>query len=139
MKHRVQGRILGRPADERLALRRNLLTELFDHGRITTTEAKAKAVRGEAEKMISIAKRGLKAVKTAEGEGEAAEKAGQLKQANARQLLKGRLNGGNVVRKIFEEIAPRYEERAGGYTRLLKLRPRRGDAAPLVILELVEE
>lgn len=137
MKHGVHGRILGRPAHERTALRRILMTELFDHGRITTTEAKAKAIRGEAEKMITIAKRGLKAVKTAEGE--TAETAGRLKQANARKLLEGRLDGNKVVRKLFEEIAPRYEERKGGYTRILKLGPRKGDAAEMVILELVEE
>ncbi len=137
MKHQVRGRILGRPTHERIALRRILMTELFDHGRIQTTEAKAKAIRGEAEKMISIAKRSLKAVKSAEGEE--AEKAGKLKQANARKLLEGRLDGAKVVRKLFEEIAPRYEERKGGYTRILKLGPRKGDNAPLVILELVEE
>jgi len=137
MKHRVTGRILGRPSDERIALRRNLLTELFDHGRITTTEAKAKAVRGEAEKMITLAKRGIKAAKTSEDE--AAEKAGRLKQANARHMLEGRLNGNKVVRKIFEEIAPRYEERKGGYTRIVKIGQRKGDAAAMVILELVEE
>ncbi len=136
MKHRVQGRILGRPSDERIALRRILLTQLFEHGKIKTTEAKAKAVRGEAEKMITIAKRGIKA---AQAEGDEAQKVGKIKQANARQLLKGRLHGDKVVRKVFEEIAPRYAERKGGYTRLLKLGPRKGDAAEMVILELVEE
>ena len=137
MKHRVHGRILSRPSDERIALRRILFSQLFDLGKITTTEAKAKAIRGEAEKMITIAKRGLKAA-SAEGD-EAAVKAGKVRQANARQLLKGRLDGDKIVRKIFEEIAPRYAERKGGYTRLLKLGPRHGDAAPMVILELVEE
>ncbi|MBM4424780.1 MAG: 50S ribosomal protein L17 [Chloroflexi bacterium] len=132
----MQGRILGRPSDERIALRRILITQLFEHGKIRTTEAKAKSVRGEAEKMITIAKRGLKAAQT---EGEEAQKAGRLKQANARQLLKGRLNGDKIVRKVFEEIAPRYAERKGGYTRILKLGQRRGDAAEMVILELVEE
>jgi len=137
MKHGIYGRILGRPTHERIALRRILMTELFDHGRIKTTEAKAKAVRGEAEKMITIAKRGIKAAKSAEGEE--AEKAGKLRQANARKLLEGRLDGSKVVRKLFEEIAPRYEERKGGYTRILKLGARKGDAAKMVILELVEE
>lgn len=137
MRHGIKGRILGRPSHERTALRRILMTELFDHGRIQTTEAKAKAIKSEVEKMISIAKRGLKAAKSAEGE--AAQQAGKLKQANARKLLEGRLNGAKVVRKLFEEIAPRYEERNGGYTRILKLGPRKGDAAPMVILELVEE
>ena len=135
MNHGVRGRILGRPTHERNALRRNLITELFDHGRITTTEAKAKAVRGEAEKMITIAKRGLKAGQ-AEEDG---QPAGRLKQAHARQLLEGRLHGDKVVRKVFEEIAPRYAERKGGYTRLVKIGARKGDAAKMVILELVEE
>ncbi len=137
MRHQVRGRILSRPSDERIALRRILLSQLFDLGKIKTTEAKAKAIRGEAEKMITIAKRGIKAA-SAEGD-EAAMKAGKLRQANARMLLKGRLNGDKIVRKIFEEIAPRYAERKGGYTRLLKLGPRSGDAAKMVILELVEE
>jgi large subunit ribosomal protein L17 len=137
MKHGIKGRILGRPSHERTALRRILMTELFDHGRIKTTEAKAKAMRGEAEKMISIAKRSIKLAKSAEGDE--AQAAGRLRQANARKLLEGRLDGAKVVRKLFEEIAPRYEERKGGYTRILKLGPRKGDAAPMVILELVEE
>ncbi len=132
MRHGVHGRILGRPSNERIALRRILLSQLFEHGKITTTEAKAKAVRGEAEKMITIAKRGLKA-------GAAEDGAGKAQQAHARQLLKGRLDGDKIVRKIFEDIAPRYAERKGGYTRLLKLNPRVGDAAKMVILELVEE
>lgn len=138
MKHRISGRILGRPSDERIALRRNLITELFDHGRIQTTEAKAKAIRGEAEKMITLAKRGIQAVKNAEGDD--AERAGKLRQDSARRLLEGRLHGDKVVRKVFEEIAPRYLERPGGYTRILKLdQLRKGDASRMVILELVEE
>lgn len=135
MRHGVRGRILGRPSNERIALRRNLITELFDHGRITTTVAKAKAVRSEAEKMITIAKHGLQAAQ-AEGEG---EKQGRQKQASARQLLEGRLHGDKVVRKLFEEIAPRYLERKGGYTRIVKLGQRKGDSAEMVVLELVEE
>ena len=138
MRHRIRGRILGRPSDERVALRRILLTQLFEHGRINTTQAKAKAIRGEAEKMISIAKRGIKAAQV-EGDDEAAARAGRVKQANARQLLKGRLFGDDVVRKIFDEIAPRYAERNGGYTRIVRTRIREGDAAKMVILELVEE
>jgi large subunit ribosomal protein L17 len=138
MRHRLYGAILGRPSDERIALRRNLISELFDHGRIKTTEAKAKAVRGEAEKLITIAKRGLSAAKSAEGDD--AQRVGNLRQDSARRLLEGRLFGDKVVRKVFEEIAPRYMDRPGGYTRILKLDLlRKGDAARLVILELVEE
>ncbi len=137
MKHQVRGRILGRPSDERIALRRILLTQLFEHGKIKTTEAKAKAIRAEAEKMITMAKRGIKAaVDSAGGEN---ERTGKLKQAHARQMLEGRLNGNKIVRKIFEDIAPRYAERKGGYTRLIKLGLRKGDASRIVMLELVEE
>lgn len=135
MRHRISGRILGRPSDERIALRRILLSQLFEHGRIQTTEAKAKAVRGEAEKMITIAKKGLKAVEAAGDD----DRGGKLKKAQARQLLQGRLNGDAIVRKVFDEIAPRYAERKGGYTRILKLGMRSGDAAKMVVLELVEE
>lgn len=128
---------MGRPSDERIALRRILLTQLFEHGKIKTTEAKAKAIRAEAEKMITMAKRGIKAaVDSAGGEN---ERTGKLKQAHARQMLEGRLNGNKIVRKIFEEIAPRYTERKGGYTRLIKLGLRKGDASRIVMLELVEE
>ncbi len=137
MRHKVTGAILGRPSDERIALRRSLITELFDHGRIKTTQAKAKAVRGEAEKMITIAKRGLKAAK--DSAGSETERVGKVRQDSARRLLEGRLYGDKVVRKVFEEIAPRYLERPGGYTRILKLGLRKGDASQMVILELVEE
>jgi large subunit ribosomal protein L17 len=125
MRHKVHGRKLGRSSDQRAALRRILLKQLFTHGRIRTTEAKAKAIKGEAEKIISIAKRGLKA--------------GELQIVHARRLTLSRLNDKTVVDKLFEDIAPRYAERAGGYTRLLRIGQRLGDAAPMVLLELVEE
>jgi large subunit ribosomal protein L17 len=125
MRHKVSGRKLGRSSAQRNALRRTLLNQLFTHGRIRTTEAKAKAIRGEAERIISIAKRGLKA--------------GELRTVSARRLTLSRLNDKAVVEKLFGDIAPRYAERAGGYTRILKLGPRLGDAAPIVLLELVEE
>lgn len=125
MRHSVFGRKLGRPSDQRSALRRNLLNQLFTHGRIRTTEAKAKAIKGEAEKIISIAKRGLKA--------------GELQAVHARRLTLSRLNDKGTVEKLFADIAPRYAERAGGYTRILRVGQRLGDAAPIVLLELVEE
>lgn len=125
MRHRVYGRTLGRPSDQRKALRRNLMTELFEHERIRTTEAKARSVRSEAERLITLAKRGLRE--------------GNARQVHARRLAAARLNGPEAVRKLFDEIAPRYAERKGGYTRLLKLGPRLGDAAPMALLELVEE
>ena len=125
MRHKVHGRKLGRSSAQRNALRRILLNQLFTHGRIRTTEAKAKAIKGEAEKIISIAKRGIKA--------------GELQIVHARRLTLSRLNDKTVVDKLFADIAPRYAERAGGYTRLLRVGQRLGDAAPMVLLELVEE
>ena len=125
MRHKVAGRKLGRSTGQRRALRRNLLTELFRHERIRTTRAKATAVRGEAEKMITKAKRG--------------NAAGEAKTIHARRLASAMLNDSEVVKKLFDDIAPRYVERPGGYTRVLKLGPRLGDAAEMVILELVEE
>jgi large subunit ribosomal protein L17 len=122
MRHRVAGRKLGRSSGQRRALFRNLITELFRHRRITTTEAKAKAVRGEAEKLITVAKNSL------DKESDAHER---------RQVLKT-ITDSEVVRELFENIAPEYKDRPGGYTRIIKLGPRQGDAAPMAILELVE-
>ena len=117
MPHQIAGRHLGRNTAQRKALFRGLITELFRHERITTTEAKAKAVRGDAEKLITLAKRG---------------------DVHARQLANRTLLDKAVSKKLFETLGPRYKERPGGYTRLLKLGPRQGDAAPMVILELVD-
>lgn len=125
MRHRVAGHRLSRSTGHRTALRRTLVTELFRHERIRTTRAKAEAVRGAAEKLITTAKRG--------------NAAGELKAVHARRLAAARLNDGEVVKKLFDEIAPRYSERPGGYTRLVKLGPRLGDAAEMVLLELVED
>jgi large subunit ribosomal protein L17 len=114
---------LGRSTGHRRALFRNLCTELFRHERIKTTEAKAKAVRGQAEKMITIAKKGR-----AEG-GNA---------IHARRRLVAGLNDPKIAKKVFDEFAERYESRPGGYTRILRLGPRRGDGAEMVYLELVD-
>ncbi len=122
MRHKVSGYKLGRSTAQRTALRRSLVTELIDHGRIQTTEAKCKAIRDQAEKLITIAKGGL-----------VEDKARQL---HARRLVAGRVNGGaETVRKLFTDIAPRYADRKGGYTRISKLGPRKGDNAPLAIIE----
>lgn len=128
MRHRVAGKKLNRSSGQRRALRRNLVTELFRHERIKTTRAKAQAIRGQAEKLITLAKRGLEA----EEEGDLA------RGVHARWLAAGRLNDPTMVTKLFEELVPRYSERAGGYTRIYKLGPRKGDGAPMVLLELVE-
>lgn len=133
MRHGVKGRILSRPPNQRTALRRILLSQLFEHGKIRTTVAKAKAIRGEAEKMITIAKNGIKAVQADE------TAVGKLKQFHAHQLLEARLDGRPIVRKIFDDIAPRYLERKGGYTRITRIGLRKGDASQMVMLELVEE
>ena len=117
MRHRVGGRQLKRDSAERRALFRNLITDLFRHGKIRTTEAKAKAIRGQAEKLISLSKRGdLHA------------------RRQALQVVRDR----KVMKELFDTIGPRYGDRRGGYTRLIKLGPRQGDAAPMVQLELVE-
>ena len=108
----------------RNALFRNLITALFQHGCIQTTEAKAKAIRGDAERLITIAKR--------------------VNRDDAASLVHARREVAKIVRdedtatKIFTELAPKYQERQGGYTRIMKLGARQGDAAPMVLLELVD-
>jgi large subunit ribosomal protein L17 len=124
MRHRVAGVKLSRSKDERLALRRNLIKQLFEHERIRTTSSKAEAVRGQAERLITLAKLG--------------NQAGDAKMVHARRLAASRLSDAGAVKKLFDDIAPRYENRPGGYTRIIKLGPRHGDAAEIVILELVE-
>lgn len=123
MRHRVAGRRLGRSSGHRRALRRNLITELFRHERLKTTEAKAKAIRSDAEKLITLAKRGLQ---------------DDSYTLHARRQAVAALNDPTIAKKLFDELAPRYEEREGGYTRLYKLGRRQGDGALLVVLELVE-
>ena len=109
-------RKLGRDSSARKALFRSVLTSFFRHGRIETTETKAKEVSGLADQLITLAKRGDLA---------------------ARRTAIARLYDEDVVRKLFDEIADKYKDRQGGYTRILKLGPRRGDAAPMALLELV--
>ena len=109
-------RMGGSPAHERLMLS-NLATQLFEHGRITTTEAKAKRLRPYAEHLITFAKRG---------------------DLHARRQVLKRVRDKSVVHVLFEEIGPRYENRPGGYTRIVKLGPRKGDNAPMALIELVE-
>lgn len=122
MRHRVAGKKLGRSTGHRKALRRNQIKQLFTYGRIKTTEAKAKSVRPEAEKLITLAKRGL---------------ADENYGVHARRLATARLGDRRAMQLLFDEIAPRYEERPGGYTRIVKLGPRQGDGAEMVVLELV--
>ena len=125
MRHKVAGRRLDRHQGARNALRRTLVKQLFEHERIRTTSAKAKAIRGQAEKLITLAKH-----------GNAADE--DSKKVHARRLAASRLENAEIVMKLFDDIAPRYADRPGGYTRILKLGPRRGDSAEMVLLELVE-
>ena len=117
MRHRIAWRSLNRDKDQRRALFRSLITELLRHERIETTEAKAKAMRADAEKMITLGKRG---------------------DVHARRLASQTIIDPDVTKKLFEKLGPRYKERKGGYTRIFKVGPRLGDAAPVVILELVD-
>jgi large subunit ribosomal protein L17 len=125
MRHQVAGYRLGRSKAARIALRRNLIKQFFTHERIRTTRAKAAAIRGEAERLITIARNSA--------EGTDAEK------VHAQRMVASRLGDNRLNKRLFEEIAPRFANRPGGYTRVLKLGPRMGDSAEMVILELVEE
>lgn len=123
MRHQVAGRILGRDTTHRKALFRNLIKSLYTHERIMTTEAKARAIRADAEKLITKAKHAL-----AEGGN----------RVHAQRQLVAFLNDKTIAKKVFDEFAPRYATRNGGYTRMIKLGKRQGDAADMVILELVD-
>lgn len=117
MRHNVSGRKLNRTPAHRKALYRNLVTALFKHERIETTVPKAKEARSLAEKLITFAKRG---------------------DLHARRQAARRINEPEVLQKLFAEIGPRYADRPGGYTRILRLGARRGDNAELALLELVD-
>ena len=117
MRHRIAGRKLSRPANHRWALYRNLVTDLLRYEKIITTEAKAKEIRGLAEKTITLGKEG---------------------SLSSRRRALAFVNDKKIVDKVFDELASRYTERPGGYTRLVKLGPRLGDNAPMVQLEMVE-
>lgn len=126
MRHRVSGHHLGRSSAHRVALFRNLMTELFRHERIRTTRAKAQAIRSEAEHLVTVAKRG----KT--------KRDAEEFDVHERRQVNSVLRDPAVVKKLFDEIAPRFMERPGGYTRIIKEGPRLGDGAEMVILELVD-
>jgi large subunit ribosomal protein L17 len=122
MRHRIKGYKLGRNGAQRKALFRNLIRELYTHERITTTEAKARAIRSDAEKLITKAKRGL---------------AEDGNRVHAQRQVVAYLNDKNVTHKLFEDLAPRYADRNGGYTRIVKIGKRFGDAADMAVIELV--
>ncbi|MDY0302120.1 MAG: 50S ribosomal protein L17 [Trichlorobacter sp.] len=118
MRHNKSGRRLGRTTSHRIAMFRNMVTSLLSHERIITTDAKAKELRSVAEKMITLGKRG---------------------DLHAHRQAASFIREKSVVTKLFNTIAPRYKERQGGYTRIIKLGQRAGDAAPMSVIELVEE
>lgn len=177
MRHRVAGKRLSRSSGQRKALYRNLITELFRHGRIQTTQAKAVAIRSAAEKLITLSRRGQSEAILARARAQ--DRAGlealvqkkraekilamvqEIKEGNldsetrakreaeleayvrgmgvhVRRQAAGRLNDPEVVKKLFNELGPRYQDRPGGYTRIFKLGRRKGDAAPLALIELIE-
>ncbi len=166
MRHRVAGRRLGRDTNHRKALRRNLISELFRHGKIKTTEAKAKAVRGQAEKMITLARnrgdaerlmelaedgndatlrRALTEVQATrllrlveDGDGDGLEREARAIAVHAQRLVGRDIHDKDVLYKLFHDIAPRYLNRPGGYTRIVRGEQRKGDAAQMVYLMLVE-
>ena len=117
MRHRVAGRKLGRVSSHRLATLRNMSTSLFERARIRTTLMKAKELRPFAEKLVTLSKKG---------------------GLHRRRLAARHIRDPKVLRKLFDEISPRYQDRPGGYTRILKLGPRQGDGAEMALLELVD-
>lgn len=141
MRHRVSGRKLGRDTAHRNALRKNMIADLICHEQILTTEGKARMLRPAAEKIITLAKRGL-----AKGADDPAREVHARRLAAARVARirefedeSGYLEEVDVIKKLFNDIAPRYAERNGGYTRMIKVGKRPGDNADMAILMLVDE
>ena len=124
MRHQVAGYKLGRNKGQRISLRKTLINQLFTHERIRTTRAKAMAIRGDAERLITLAR--------TSGSGS------DIQKVNARRLAAARMDDPEMVKKLFDDIGPRFASRNGGYTRMLRLEPRLGDCAEMVLLELVE-
>lgn len=126
MRHQVSGYKLGRNKDSRRGLKRTMIRQLFTHEKIQTTHAKAMFIRGDAEQLITLARNSAKG--------------SDVEKVNARRLAAARLGGDpEIVKKLFDDLGPRFANRNGGYTRMFKLGPRLGDAADMVLLELVEE
>ncbi len=123
MRHQVAGKKLGRSSGQRTALRKTLMNQLLLNDRIRTTRAKAQAIRGEVEELVTRAKHA---------------KAEASTMVHARRVAASRLGNPDAVKRLFDEIAPRFEKRSGGYTRILRLGHRLGDAAEVVLLEFVE-
>jgi len=118
MRHNKSGKRLGRNTPHRTAMLRNMVTSLFDHEKITTTDARAKELRKVADRMITLGKRG---------------------DLHARRQVLSVIRDQMIVAKLFDQIGPRYKDRPGGYTRIVKIGSRLGDNAPQSIIALVEE
>ena len=118
MRHRAKGRQLSRTSTHRRAMLNNMATSLFEHGRVVTTEAKAKELRPFAEKLITLARRG---------------------DLHARRLVQRKIKDRETLSRLFSEIGPRFAARPGGYTRILKLGHREGDGADIARIELLSE
>lgn len=127
MRHQVKGYRLGRSGGHRTAMRKTMIMQLFEHEKIQTTLAKAKAIQPDAEKLITVARNSLTG--------------SEVDKLNARRQVAAELgnSSADIVKKLFDDIAPRFKNRPGGYTRVLKLGPRLGDNAEMVLLELIAE
>jgi len=124
MRHRVAGYKIFGDKDKGIGMRRTLLKQFFAHERLQTTRARAMAIRGDAERLITLARNSSKGT--------------DIDKVNARRLAASRLGDAEVVKKLFDYIAPLFSTRPGGYTRMFKLGPRLGDSAEMVLLELVD-
>jgi large subunit ribosomal protein L17 len=127
MRHKVKGYRLNRSSAHRTAMRRTMIRQLLENERIKTTLPKAKMIQAETEKLITLARNN--------------QEADEIKKMNAHRKAVAKLGNGSrpVVQKLFDDIAPRFTSRNGGYTRVLKLGPRRSDGAEMALIELVEE
>lgn len=141
MRHRVHGRRLGRDSEHRKALRKNMIADLICHEQVMTTEAKARVLRPAAEKVITLAKRGIVKGKDNPAAEVHARRlvASRVARFRTQEGEDGSRNDVDVVKKLFSEVAPRFADRPGGYTRLVKIGKRPGDNADMAVLMLVED
>jgi len=139
MRHRVSGRRLGRDTAHRKALRKNMIAELLIHEEILTTEAKARMLRPATEKIITLAKRGLAKDDPAQTVHARRLATTRLARFRLAEDEDGLIEEVDVVKKLFDDIAPRYADRPGGYTRMVKIGKRSGDNADMAMIMLVDE
>lgn len=141
MRHRVHGRRLNRSMGHRNALRKNLIADLISYEQVLTTEAKARMLRPAAEKVITLAKRGVVNGEEDPAKGVHARRLAAARLARYRTITDedGNVEEIDVVRKLFDDVAPRYLDRPGGYTRLVKIGKRNGDNADMAIVMLIDD